>query len=105
MHLRETTKMVALYVTILLEFDYDHTTRSIRPACARPDCGLLECGEHNIHNIPTTYDIVIDTTTTRRQRTPGSDQYHTRYDTTSTPASRLTLGGFSDNGRSSPTCS
>ena len=36
-----------------------------------------------------------------------SDQYQTqpRHDTTSTPTSRLTLGGFSDKDRSSPTCS
>jgi len=61
----------------------------------------------NIHNIPTTHKINTYTKTIRRQRAPGSDQYQTqpRLDTTSTPASRLTLGGFSDNGTSSPTCS
>ena len=99
--------MVAPHVTIHLEFNYNHSTRSTRP-CARPDCAASRSAENmNIHNIPTTHDINTYTKTIRRKREPGSDQYQTqpRHDTTSTPASRLTLGGFSDNGTSSPTCS
>ena len=101
MYLRESTKMVASNVTIHLEFDYNNSTRST-PACARPYCGFLEYGEQeHPHHLRHHHQ------TQRRQRAPWilPVSRKPRHDTTSTLASRLMLGGFSDNGTLSPTCS